>query len=136
MAVLCVGFVSCSDDDDEDYSKSIIGTWEMTNTKGWYYAVGNDKEYWDENAEAGEYQITFKSDNTGYSYEDGEFDGNFKWSLNDGKLKIFATNEDGEEKNDEATIKELTSNKLVLFFVEKENGKIIEEDTTTYQKIK
>ena len=51
VMALCVGFTSCSDDDDEgiagDAKTLIIGTWQSTWTKG-YEIYDGEKEEWDE----------------------------------------------------------------------------------------
>jgi len=132
VTVLSVGFISCSDDDDDaDYSTSIVGSWQLSHSKGWDIYNGN-KDTWDD-AEDDTFWV-FNSDGTGYnyySYETGKF--YFDWSIKNDVLTVY---EEGGD-TDKYTIKQLTSDKLVVFHTwnspeDKEEG----ECTDTYKRIK
>lgn len=138
VTVLCFGFASCSDDDDDD---SIIGTWELTNEKGWSreYDAENEKwgekEDWSEDYKAGKYHVTYKSDNTGTVLKDGQLDENFTWTLTGRKLLLNRKHVSGEERTDDVVVKKLTSNELMLFFVIHEES-LEEEYLASYRRIK
>ena len=99
LAVLmCVNFVSCSNDDDEEsaetYAELIIGTWILV-----------DEDY------SG--SLTFRTDGTGTATEDSWSDP-FTWKLSDSTITFTMPNEDGTNDVWDVTIKELTDTKLVL----------------------
>jgi len=133
VTVLSVGFVSCSDDDDDaDYSTSIVGSWQLSHSKGWEIYNG-DRETWDD-AEDDEFWV-FNSDGTGYGYEVGyEKDKYyFDWSIK-GDVMTFQ----GEMDMDKCIIKQLTSDKLVVFHTWNNKPEYEEEGecTDTYKRIK
>ncbi|WP_294620017.1 lipocalin family protein [uncultured Bacteroides sp.] len=112
VMALCVGFTSCSDDDDEgiagDAKTLIIGTWQSTWNKG-YEIYDGEKEEWDEAYTDEVY--TFKKDGTG-TYKD-EYDNStdpFTWSVSGNKLKLTYDDND----SDEVVIKTLNENTAVL----------------------
>ena len=108
VIALCVGFVSCSDDDDEkNYSTLIVGTWQLTHTKGWEMYQG-EKDTWDKDDNSEFFVI--KADGSGYTYDLGYENERepFTWYINGNTVTI----EDDEISK--ITINELTSNKLVV----------------------
>lgn len=113
VAVLSVGFASCSSDDDESVDSSIIGTWEDTN-------------YID-----GTWQWTFNSngkgtckviDNTTYTFT---FDFSF-----DGSTLIIKGEEDGERYTDTYSVS-FSSDGKTMTWTEEYNGRTY---TTTLKK--
>ena len=91
VMALCVGFTSCSDDDDEGI------------------ADDGEKEEWDEAYTNEVY--TFKKDGTG-TYKD-EYDNStdpFTWSISGNKLKLTYDDND----SDEVVIRTLNENTAVL----------------------
>ncbi|NDV84108.1 lipocalin family protein [Bacteroides sp. 51] len=131
VAVLSFSFVSCSDDDDDvSYSTSILGTWQISHSKG--SEVYNGNEYTWDDAEDEDFWV-FNSDGTGYNYysnETGKY--YFDWSIK-GDVMTFQ----GDIDMDKCIIKQLTSDKLVVFHtwssVEYEGEG---ECTDTYRRIK
>ncbi len=111
-AVLCAGFVSCKDDDDDKQdgtpeglidsdkesgmSVSLIGTWKCSYSGGYEL-------------------LTFRSDGTGVYFDYDEDYGSdretFTWMQNNGKLILIF----GGEK-ETYTIVSVTSTKLTLMF--------------------
>jgi hypothetical protein len=99
LAVLmCVNFVSCSNDDDEEsaetYAELIIGTWIL-----------GDEDY--------NRSLTFRTDGTGTATELSWSDP-FTWKLSDNTITFIMPNEDGTNDVWDETIKELTDTQLVL----------------------
>lgn len=109
VVMFCIGLSSCSDDDDDINASSLIGTWEMTHSKG-YGIWGGEREEWDED-DRGTF-TRFEENGTLISWEAGyENEKSYGTYQVKGK-KIIAVDEDGEQS--EATIKKLTSNTLEL----------------------
>lgn len=100
--LMCVNFVSCSDDEEEDgaktYAELIIGTWNLV-----------DEEY--------NGSLTFRTDGTGTATEESWSDP-FTWKLSGSTISFTMDNEDGTKDVWEQTIKELTETKLVLSYYE------------------
>lgn len=135
MAVVCVSLSSCSDDDENDKpvieEANLIGKWQSTWEK--IHTVENGKEVVisDEAYTDGSWE--FKADGT--CIEDGNTTS-AHWTLKDDKLTI-SYNEGFE---DDYTVKELTTNKLILVFEDWDNtddgGEELDDaTTTTYRKI-
>ena len=104
MAMVSTGFVSCSSDDDEGYSNSIVGTWK--------YAVS---EEYDKNGNLVEkhdvrynHFVQYNEGGTGVEYYQGYRD-TFKYSINGKKLTIWY-----EDESATAEILTLTSTDLAL----------------------
>ena len=113
MIALCIGFTACSDDDDEgiagDAKTLIVGTWESTWSKGYeIYEAYTEDVY------------TFKNDGSG-TYKDvsesSTYTEDFTWSISGNKLKITFNG-----YGDEATIKTLNGNTLVLVSQDKDEN--------------
>ena len=122
VIVLCAGFTSCSDDDDEN---PLVGTWVNIENR-------NSVEYKD--------VMTINSDGTGSSaiYENGQIDKegveNFKYTYDENsKVFTFIWEEDSYGESDvySMRVQELTSSKLVLVDDIDEEG---EGDLITYTK--
>lgn len=129
LMLLSLGLVSCSDDDNGGIGSTsdLIGTWEQVSE---IYQLTEDGKIIESESGSKEYngdsyRLTFREDGTvrGEEYDDdyGEyyFDGESRWSYEDGKLTL-----DGVTM----TVKKLTSSKLVLEDTEKftEDGVVIE----------
>ena len=131
MMALCVGFTSCSDDDDEkggQITASIVGTWQSTWESG-YEIEDGEKDEWSE--EYTEEILTFNADGTATnpSLSDGYSD-NFTWKISGNQL-ILCSGEDVEVYNS----KTLNSTTLVIYEYYKEKGyEFYVEDT--YKRIK
>jgi len=82
VAVLCLGFVSCSDDDDFEDSQ-IVGTWTVTKEEGYEYVDG-EKDPWNESYKDGEWVYVLNEDGTGEEYEDNYGPYGFTWKLKNG----------------------------------------------------
>lgn len=95
VVVMCMNFVSCGDDDDEDKSPTIEGIWKYTSSN-------------DEDLRSGSF--TFKN-NGGLVWNDGEeTSSNCSYTLNGNKLKIVLNQDDYIEgtisiSNNQATYK-------------------------------
>lgn len=122
VIVLCAGFTSCSDDDDEN---PLVGTWVSIENR-------NSVEYKD--------VMTINSDGTGSSaiYENGQIDKegveNFKYTYDEkSKVFTFIWEEDSYGETDiySMRVQELTSSKLVLVDDIDEEG---EGELITYTK--
>ena len=122
VIVLCAGFTSCSDDDDEN---PLVGTWVNIENR-------NSVEYKD--------VMTINSDGTGSSaiYENGQIDKegveNFKYTYDEkSKVFTFIWEEDSYGETDiySMRVQELTSSKLVLVDDMDEEG---EGEVITYTK--
>ncbi|MBC5605502.1 lipocalin family protein [Bacteroides thetaiotaomicron] len=122
VIVLCAGFTSCSDDDDEN---PLVGTWVNIENR-------NSVEYKD--------VMTINSDGTGSSaiYENGQIDKegveNFKYTYDEkSKVFTFIWEEDSYGETDiySMRVQELTSSKLVLVDDIDEEG---EGELITYTK--
>ena len=117
MIALCIGFTACSDDDDEgiagDAKTLIVGTWESTWSKG-YEIYEGERDEWNEDV------YTFKNDGSG-TYKDvsesSTYTEDFTWSISGNKLKITFNG-----YGDEATIKTLNGNTLVLVSQDKDEN--------------
>ncbi len=130
VAVLCIGFASCSSDDDEGtQSNLLIGEWEQVRSSGWYLEDGG-KESWNETT-SGLYVVFDEDHKFRFYEEDYDYVESGTWSISGNKLTLV---HDGERV--EGTIKELTSSKLVVFSSFRENGTVVEEMTSTYRKVK
>ena len=122
VIVLCAGFTSCSDDDDEN---PLVCTWVNIENR-------NSVEYKD--------VMTINSDGTGSSaiYENGQIDKegveNFKYTYDEkSKVFTFIWEEDSYGETDiySMRVQELTSSKLVLVDDIDEEG---EGELITYTK--
>ena len=94
VAVLCLGFTSCSDDDDPTFEDSqVIGSWTVTERQG-YEKYQGDTDSLDKKYEDGEWMFVFNNNNKGYQNEDG-YTSTFDWNLKGNQLtmKINSTSE-------------------------------------------
>ena len=110
VAMLCVGFTSCSNDDDDVVTgEGIVGTWKITAVENHFY---NGKIETDDLTPY-EYYRKFNADGTGaeYEYEYGygwEID-EFRYTYNGNTLIV---NSDGDITN--MTVHSLTSSTMVV----------------------
>lgn len=130
MVVLCVNFVACGDDDDEEdnkpLSEKLIGHWVLTYEEGFLkdFSYPEDDRAWS-HAPKDKYEyfghFTFRADGT---YSEYELDGTSnpqeieKWSV---KGDVITLIEDEHEQYDLKVI-EITSDKLVLEHYFKDEG--------------
>lgn len=114
-AMLCCGFVACSDSDESakiDSDNLIVGTW--TFEKGYEDGYG----YWYAEEDGYEEIVTYKSNGTGvvrvreydddYGWDDAET-VNFEWELVGSKLYAIFYGEESVSK-----VEKLTERELVL----------------------
>ena len=123
VIVLCAGFTSCSDDDEDE--NPLVGTWVSIENR-------NSVEYKD--------VLTINSDGTGSSaiYVNGQLDKDgvekFRYTYDENsKVFTFIWEEDSYGETDiySMRVQELTSSKLVLVDDIDEEG---EGEVTTYTK--
>ena len=139
MVMLAVNFIACSDDDENDKpvieEANLIGKWQSTWEK--IHKVENGKEAVISDEAYTNSLWEFKADGTCIeSRVAGGYTETSRWSLKSDKLTI--SYDDGYD--DDYTVKELTTNKLVLAFEDWDNtddGGLELDDitTTTYKKI-
>lgn len=138
LMVLCaVSFTACSDDENETVIEqaNLIGKWQSTWEK--IHKVENGKEVVTSDEAYTNDLWEFKADGTCIeSRVDGGYTETSRWSLKGDKLTV--SHNDGYD--DDYTVKELTTNKLVLAFEDWDNtddGSLELDDitTTTYKKI-
>lgn len=99
VMALCVGFTSCSDDDDEgiagDANELIIGKWKVTDEYGWHQEKGEEKISYN----YGKNQnidwcdcineiYTFRKDGTGSEDYNSTDSHEFDWNINGTKLTL------------------------------------------------
>lgn len=107
VAILpAIAFTSCSDDDDNLplTEANLVGSWKSVRIVGWEKEDGKIVDRWDEAFTDEVY--TFNADGTGV-YNDSGYTSSFHWCIDGNTLYIDAWSED-------YTIKQLTSNTLVL----------------------
>ena len=139
LMVLCtVNFTACSDDENDKpviEEANLIGKWQSTWEK--IHKVENGKEVVTSDEAYTNDLWEFKADGTCIeSRVDGGYTETSRWSLKGDKLTV--SHNDGYD--DDYTVKELTTNKLVLAFEDWDNtddGSLELDDitTTTYKKI-
>lgn len=126
VMALCIGFASCSDDDDEgiagDAKTLIVGTWEATWSKG-YEIYEGEKETWNEPFDDEIY--TFKEDGTGTYEEVGYTADTFTWSISGNKLTIT-----DKYDSEVITIKTLNSTTAVIVTQYKDDEEEYYEEIT------
>ena len=111
VTVLSVGFVSCSDDDnDKDDTTQIVGKWEFTKLEFW--EAGNESNVESENR-SGDYW-TFNADKSGY---DTDEESNFTWSISSDKLTLVYPNNLGTYS---FTIESFNSKTLIVLYKDSE----------------
>ena len=114
LMLLPIGFVSCSDDDDEvgsdeiGSSANLVGVWELVPDKTW---VKENGEIIYDTDEGSSIVIEFKADGTwNLVYEEDEG----TWNYKNGVLTTSGIEDDGEIYSTRSTVKELTATKLVI----------------------
>lgn len=136
MAMLCCGFVACSDDDDNggdagDIQSALIGTWEVEK-EYWVY-----EDEWDYVFGQGVFRQVFTFEANGVGSEWGcewdsagnayEWRDKLKYSLHDTTISIsFYDIEYDEYFYEDWTIKKLSDNELVV--------RVVDEEGDTYDK--
>lgn len=117
-----INFVSCSDDDDAPGASSdLVGLWELVSAE---YKEKDDGETDEWEEFENDRRLKFNADGTGMSYEnyDGKWEENepARWQYKGGKLYITSYDEEYDEEHLEvATVKELSSSRLVIEVHEK-----------------
>lgn len=141
LMLLPISFVSCSDDDEEGVGSTseLVGTWEIVSRTYQWKEDGKIMEEGTENDS--DTRITFSEDGTckaaEYYNNKWNWDETGTWSYKNGKITIRSTYE-GESYSETATVKELTSSKLVLEYIDKytEDGTSYEDyELSEYRKI-
>lgn len=132
VLILMLCATACSDDDDDNYAESIIGTWQLVHEKGWYEDE-DEREEWDDNAESENVYIKFNTDGSGYEEEKGYGKNHFTWTIKGNKLITVDSDYNDEE---EVIIKSLSATKLELYSAgeDKEYGEKWAY-TDTYQRV-
>ncbi len=135
-----VSFSACSDDNDSD--ASIVGTWMITHSEGWViYSDGSRDDFNDDYPnDIDFYYWTYSFDDKGAcvrkSYTDHATDDDhptyFTYTISGKTLTLKGKTD--SELTVTGTIKELTSNKLVLYSSGEDDGEKFEY-TYTYKKI-
>lgn len=118
--VLCIGFVSCSDDDDEDTKDvSIIGNWKMTKCEFWdeneqgvmTHFTGKDAE--DELGEM--FDLEMNEDNRGYVVAGTDkVSFGYSYSALNKKVTFSTLGDFFEDSETEFLIKTLNTTTLVI----------------------
>lgn len=91
VAVLCLGFASCSDDDDDYDPAELVGTWQWVRSEGWEINDEGKRVPFDEDYTEDLDFYVFNADNTGYYYWGGNpanVNDDFTWSLKGNKITI------------------------------------------------
>lgn len=130
LMLIPISFTSCSDDDDEIGSASeLVGTWEIVSRTYQQKEGGKVIEEGTENDN--DSRVTFNEDGTckvaEYYNNKWDWDQSGTWSYKNGKITIRITDED-ESWSRTATVKELTSSKLVFEYINKYT-----KDGTSYE---
>ena len=115
VAVLCLGFVSCSDDDDFE-ENDIIGSWSIIEVYEKWNEDGDEDEDTDIYGE-GKWIYTFNNDGTGTEVEyDGNYTyrDNFTWSLKSGNKLTLTFTEGSDTNSFTFTIRSLNKNGAVI----------------------
>lgn len=112
VAVLCLGFTSCSSDDDyEINAENLLGTWQLTHSKGWEIYDG-EKDEWDEDETYFFDAYLLEAGGTGLNlWGEGENRGEtyLSWRLEGDKLTVKIFNE-----TDILTVSSLSAKHIVL----------------------
>ena len=123
LMLLPIGFVSCSDDDDEvgsdeiGSSANLVGVWKLVPDKTW---VKENGEIIYDTDEGSSLVIEFKADGTWNMV--GHYTGEYlvyeedegTWNYKNGVLTTSGIEDDGEIYSTRSTVKELTATKLVI----------------------
>lgn len=114
VLVAGTGFTSCSDDDENVESSSLVGLWEVTWTEGYSYDTESpeDNDEWSE-ALSG-VKMKFNSDGTGY---EGSESDTFTWKLEGNQLTIVSS-----YYTEVSTVLKLTDSELKLEYQEKDDS--------------
>lgn len=90
VAVLCLGFASCSDDDPVFDEVDIVGEWYVSRSEGYYHDEdGNKKEFLD-NYSRGEIEYTFYEGGTGNEWDNENKElSEFSWTLKNGNRLVI-----------------------------------------------
>lgn len=141
LMLLSVSFVACSDDEEESVGSvsELVGTWESVSYTYWWKENGNIVEEGTERES--NIRVAFYEDGTCNSaeYYNGRWnwDEAGTWSYKNGKITIKRTF-GGESYSETSTVKELTSSKLVIEYIDKytEDGISYEDyELSEYRKI-
>ena len=122
-----VNFSACSSDDDDapGSSSELVGLWESVSFEGWEKEDGEIVYEWEDDDD--EARVKLNSDGTfvTYEYYSGEWDlcDTGTWEYKNGKIYTTFDDEEYEEEATEvATVKELTSTRLVIEEYEKDGS--------------
>lgn len=117
LSVMALSFSGCSDDDEVSMSNSdLVGTWQLVRYHYQWKENGKVVEEGDEEDDS--VMLRFEEDKTCYSAEhyNGKWNWSHKgsWNYKGGKIEVFANGE-----SEFATVKTLTSSKLIIESVDK-----------------
>lgn len=140
LAIMVLSFSACSNDEEENVGSTsdLIGTWEIVS---YTYQWKEDGKVVEEGIDnENDERITFYEDGTfeGAEYYDGKWNRSEQgtWSYKNGRITVWGTYEGGSSES--VTVKELTSSKLVVEYIDKytEDGISYEDyGLTEYRKI-
>lgn len=137
MALVMCCVTSCKDDDEEGFPSEFVGEWSIVETKGWDI-YGNPYTH---PHTKGDDILVLEADGTAYPIEkesdgsiwNGKEEGDFyAWKAGNGKFMIDYNDGDGWITY---TVNEISSNRMVLEFVD-ETGEFDGEHTIeTYERM-
>lgn len=122
VAVLCVGFASCSSDHDDPTVEDLVGKWQLVHEKGWEIYEG-EKDEWDEDVTDEKVFHTFKEDGTG-TYAEGSWRISITWQLKGNKLTIWE--DDYPDDPETCIVASFSADRMVLV---RQGKDYYEEDT-------
>lgn len=119
VAVLCLGFISCSDDDPTFDEADIIGVWTVVYTGGYDHDEDGEKVSYGNDYGDGDWIFYFDEDGTGF--QEFHYTLDFDWTFKNGnKISIL------DERNEKAELKILSLSASTAVLEERgsdENGK-------------
>ena len=130
LVALCVGFASCSDDDDNENSGNgpLVGSWQVVH-RAWT-SIYNERENSGEDAVEDGAIVKFMSNGTWSSSRGEEGFNSGTYSYNEGTILVTYPN--GEQTA--LVVTKLTDAEMVIIAEETEDG-IYYKEETTYTKV-
>lgn len=128
LSVMALGFVACSDDDDEGPGSStdLVGTWKLVS--GYYVEKENGKIISEEEDDGSDDErFVFTADGDFESYVSGRLSDDGTWAYKGDKISV-TFNEEGDVYTEFLKVLELTKTTLTVEYAEKEK-----EDGATYE---
>lgn len=136
LCILTLCLSACSDDDETGNANAFVGQWSIIEKTGYAY---NGAPYTHTYLK-GERILVLEQDGTGYSItkeSDGSTDNgkgidNYRWKVKNDKFLIDYDDGDGWM---ELTVKKITSDKMVLEFIDTEGQFDGEHTISTYERM-